>query len=99
MRRALVTAIGLLGAVLAWPSPAAADILRGLAELVGGVVEVPLATLVGTFNGPPVIGTAIGAISGVATGVGMVAHGAFELVASAVPLAKAAAPFVLPFLF
>ena len=64
-----------------------------------GVLQLPLQLLAGTFSGPPVIGTAFGAVNGVVRGVGMVTHGALELASSALGIAKTAAPFLLPFLF
>ncbi len=80
-----------------WAPSAKADVLRGIMDVLSGVLVVPLSTLEGTFSGPPVIGTAFGALNGVVNGVSLVAQGAFELAASAVPIAKALAPF-LPFL-
>lgn len=88
-------AVGLLIA----PSVSHAAIVRGIQEIVAGVFELPLSTLAGTFTGPPVIGTLMGVVNGAFRGVGLLASGAFDLAASAVPIAKAAAPFVLPFLF
>ena len=64
-----------------------------------GVLQIPLQILAGTFSGPPVVGTAFGAVNGVVRGLGLVTHGALELVSSGLGIAKAAAPFVLPFLF
>ena len=75
-----------------------ADLLRGVGKIVSGVFAVPLSTLAGTVSGPPIIGTLLGAISGTVNGVGLVVGGAFEVAASAIPIAKAAAPYVLPFL-
>lgn len=77
---------------------AEANLVRGVQEVVAGVLEVPLSTLAGTFSGPPVFGTAVGAVGGVVRGVGLVAQGALDLVSGAVPLAKAAVPYLLPFL-
>ena len=76
--------------------PAEADLIRGVGEVIGGVLQVPLSTLAGTFNGPPVVGTILGAVSGVINGVGLVARGAFDIAATAVPIAKAVAPFLIP---
>ena len=78
--------------------PAEAGILRGIQEIVTGVVQVPLSTLAGTFQGPPVIGTAVGALQGLAGGLGLVASGALNIGLGALGLAKTAAPFLLPFL-
>lgn len=100
-RSAAVAAVGallLIGAAAAAPQ-AEAGLIRGLQRIVGGVLAVPLSTLAGTFSGPPIIGTLTGAFSGTLGGAGMILGGAFEVVSSAVPLAKAAAPYALPFLF
>ena len=89
----IVCAIGVgMGA-----STAEAAIVKGLQEVLAGLFQVPLSTLAGTFRGPPVIGTVVGAASGILSGVGLVAHGALELALSGVGLAKSAAPYVLPF--
>ncbi|MDP3722584.1 MAG: hypothetical protein Q8R91_03680 [Candidatus Omnitrophota bacterium] len=75
---------------------AEANILLGLQKIVTGILQVPLSTLAGTFSGPPVIGTAMGVLGGTINGVGLVLSGVFDVVAGVVPLAKSAAPFVLP---
>ena len=80
--------------LLARPSVAHADLVRGLMRMVGGVLEIPRATMVGTFTGPPIVGTALGMLMGVVNGVTMVASGLVETVVSAVPLALKAAPLV-----
>ena len=87
----------MLGAIVVAAPPAEAAIFRGIQEIVAGVFQVPLSTLVGTFSGPPIVGTLFGAVSGLVQGVGLVAHGTLELAASGVSMAKAVAPYVLPF--
>jgi len=64
--------------------------------LLAGLLEIPRSTLAGTFNGPPLIGTALGAVGGAINGIGYVTQGAFEILGSAIPLAKAVAPFLIP---
>lgn len=86
-------------AVFGWPQIAEAGIVRGVQGLLMGVLQIPLQTLAGTFNGPPVIGTALGALNGAMRTVGMVTSGAVELAASGLGIAKSVAPFLLPFLF
>ena len=81
------------------PSIAEAAIVKGLQEVVAGIFQLPLSTIVGTFQGPPIIGTLFGAANGLLGGVGLIAHGALELAASGAAVAKAAAPYVLPFVF
>ena len=90
---AVVTAI-----LLAAPPPAHAGLLQGLVEIVAGVLEVPRAALVGTFTGPPVVGTVGGVLVGAVRGVGLLAGGAFHVVTGVVPLALKAAPFIPIFL-
>jgi hypothetical protein len=97
MKRAS-SALALLAAGLLFAAPAEAGILRGIQEIVTGVVNVPLQTLAGTFNGPPVVGTAVGALQGLAGGLGLVASGALNIGFGALGLAKAVAPYALPFL-
>ena len=77
--------------------PAHADVIRGLTKIIGGVLSVPLSVLSGTFSGPPVIGTLVGAVNGVVGGVGSVLSGVLDVASSAVSIAKTAAPYVLPF--
>ncbi|MBI3321405.1 MAG: hypothetical protein HYZ91_03960 [Candidatus Omnitrophica bacterium] len=91
-------AIAVIGWLLVAP-PAHAEIVRGVQEVISGVLQVPVSTLAGTFNGPPIIGTLLGVINGLIGGVGLVAHGTLELAASGVSIAKAVAPYVLPFVF
>ena len=97
-RRLLVLVAAACCLTLLAPAPAEAALFRGIQEVIMGVLQLPISTLVGTFSGPPVIGTLMGAVTGTVSGVGMVAHGAFELLASGVSLAKTVAPYVLPFL-
>ena len=85
-------------ATLGWMPIAEAAIVRGIQEVLAGVLQIPLSTIAGTFNGPPIIGTLFGALSGAVKGVGLVAHGALELAASGVSLAKTIGPYLIPFL-
>jgi len=78
--------------------PAEASIIGGIQKVIAGVLQPPLSTLVGTFSGPPILGTLLGAVNGTFRGVGLVAGGALELAMGGVAVAKAAAPFFLPFL-
>lgn len=97
-RRLLSVCVMCLIALAMSSSTAEAAILKGIQEVFAGLLQVPIMTLAGTFRGPPVVGTVVGAATGVLTGVGLVAHGALELALSGVGLAKTAAPYVLPFL-
>ena len=97
-RRVAVLAAMLLGLVMFTP-PAEANIVSGIVKIISGVLQVPLSTMVGTFTGPPIIGTVMGALNGTFQGLGLVAGGALDLAVSGFELAKMAAPYVLPFVF
>lgn len=86
--------IGIAGLILA-PS-AHADFFVGLQKIIAGIFAVPLQTLAGTFNGPPLLGTLGGALSGAFNGIGLVLNGTLEVAASAVPIAKTVAPYLIP---
>ena len=97
MRPAGIAAIALIIG-LAAPAPRAeAGLVRGIQEIIAGVLQVPLSTIAGTFGGPPIAGTLFGAASGLFTGVGLVADGALNVVFGALGIAKTVAPYVLPF--
>lgn len=81
-----------------FPRNAEANILAGVTKMVVGVFAIPLSTLAGTFSGPPILGTLMGAVNGTIRGVTLVTSGALELALDGAGLAKAAAPYVLPFL-
>ena len=76
--------------------PAHADIIRGVGKIISGVLAIPMSTLAGTFNGPPIIGTLAGVVNGAFNGVGSVLSGVLDVASSAIPLAKAVAPFLIP---
>jgi len=81
------------------PAPAEAGLISGIQKILAGILQPPLSTLVGTFTGPPVLGTVMGAANGLVNGTGMVLGGALEVVGAGVSLAKMVAPYVLPFVF
>jgi hypothetical protein len=87
------------GVLLVAAPPAEAGLLRGLQYIVMGVLQVPLSTIAGTFNGLPIAGTAFGLVNGVLTGASMVGMGTLEVAGAGVNAAKAAATYLLPFLF
>ena len=97
-------AILVVGSVLAVTGPAARSdasiggMIKGLGDIVGGVLTIPVQTLQGTFTGPPIIGTVSGLLSGTFTGVGRTIGGTFQLLGSAADTAIKVAPMVLPFL-
>ena len=97
MKRAGLAAAALLIGLLLVTPCAEAGIVKGIQEIVAGVLQVPLSAIAGTLGGPPIAGTLFGAASGLFTGVGLVADGALNLVFGALGIAKTVAPYVLPF--
>ena len=96
MRRAGVASAAAVAVLLLCAPPAHADIIRGLTKILTGVLTLPVSIITGTFSGPPVLGTVLGVVNGAVGGVTMVASGLLDLAASAVPIAKAVAPFLIP---
>ena len=94
--REILVAAALMAVSLLIATPAEAALARGIQEVIAGVLQVPISIIAGTFNGPPVVGTVFGALSGTVQGVGLVAHGALELAASAVSIAKRVGPYLIP---
>ena len=95
--RQLVVGLVLAGA-LGFAAPEAhAGIITGIQKIVMGVFSIPVQTLTGTFSGPPILGTVMGALNGAIGGVGLVLGGVIDIASGAIPLAKTAAPYVLPF--
>ena len=96
LRRHIATAAAVACCLLFFAIPAEAEIVRGVVEIVSGVLTVPVSTLQGTFSGPPILGTVIGAVTGLVKGVGLVVHGAVDLAASAIAIGKAVGPYLIP---
>ena len=96
-RRAGVIAVGLAAVLFLLTPPVEAAVFRGIQEIIAGVFQLPVSIIAGTFTGPPVVGTVLGAVNGVTGGLGLVAHGVLELAASAFHVAKTVGPLVLPF--
>ena len=92
------TAAVLLFLLIAYPHPAQANPVSAVGKVVAGVLQVPVSIIVGTFSGPPVLGTLMGAANGILQGTGMIAGGMLELGMDGIGIAKMAAPYVLPFL-
>ena len=100
LTRAGIVLAGLVVVGMWWcVPPAEAGIVRGIGSIVAGVFALPVNIIQGTFSGPPVLGTLIGAVNGTINTVTLLAGGTLDILSDAVPLAQAAAPFVLPFLF
>ena len=74
------------------------DLIGGIGDVVSGVLALPVDVLAGTLQGPPLFGTISGALHGTVRAIGLTTRGVFRLASLVVPLAKAAAPYVLPFL-
>ena len=81
---------------MAISSTAEAAIVKGLQEVVAGLLQLPLSTLSGTFHGPPVIGTVNGVLAGTMDTLSYTARGVMGLAGAAIPSAATLAPF-LPF--
>ena len=97
-RPPLFFCVALVFSLIIGAVPAQADVIRGLGKIVAGVFAIPISTVAGTFGGPPILGTLMGLANGTINTVGLIAGGTLEVAASAVPVAKAVAPFFLPFL-
>ncbi len=97
MKHVRFAAAALFIGVILFAPPAEAGIVKGIQEIVAGVLQVPLSTIAGTFGGPPIAGTLFGAASGLFNGVGLVASGVLNVAFGALGIAKTVAPFVLPF--
>ena len=96
VRQAGLAAALAIGVFVAIAPRAEANAIDGVMDIVSGVLNVPLATLQGTFSGPPVIGTLFGAINGVLGGVALVGRGALELGAAGLQVAKMVGPYLIP---
>lgn len=83
--------------IFACPRAAQANPISAVGKVVAGVLQVPVSIIVGTFSGPPIIGTLLGTANGLLQGTAMVAGGVLELGMDGIALAKMAAPYVLPF--
>jgi hypothetical protein len=79
-------------------TPAHADLLGGLADLVQGVISLPVNVLAGTLSGPPVLGTVGGVLTGTVNTINYTARGLLGVAGAAIPTASTLAP-LLPFLF
>ena len=66
----------------------------GFQRMLVAPFQIPLNTLEGTFNGPPVTGTLNGVLSGTVQTVTDLVGGAFDMVAAASPYAKYALFFI-----
>ena len=94
-RWGVALALLLLALVVAAPDAHAA-IGRGIGCLIAVIFELPRSTLAGTLGGPPIVGTLVGALTGAVRTIGYLAQGTFEIAASAIPIAKAIGPFLIP---
>lgn len=89
----LPVALGLL--LLA--APAHAGLAEGIVDVLSAPFEIPKQILVGTFTGPPILGTVAGAFSGAFSAVGRTLRGVGEIASGALGLGSALAPYALPF--
>ena len=91
-RRALILAT--VVALMAPAAPAHASVLGGVADLLHGVLALPLGILSGTFSGPPVIGTVHGILAGSVNTISYTARGLLQLAGTAIPAAATLAPYL-----
>ncbi len=93
--------VGVLSLALCLAAPAAAranplgDIIGGVGEIVSGAVSLPLNVIVGTFTGPPVVGTLQGALVGTLQTLTMTTRGALHITRGTVPILFKILPFAL----
>ena len=76
----------------------AGNLTQGLIDVVTGPLELPKQVVVGTFTGPPLLGTIAGVFTGTFSAVGTTLRGVAELASGALGLGSALAPYALPFL-
>ena len=71
---------------LSQPRAHANELLGGVADIIGGVLALPMDTLVGTVRGPFLLGTVGGILRGAVHALGSTTRGVFRLVGVAIPL-------------
>ncbi|MBI4354580.1 MAG: hypothetical protein HY595_05020 [Candidatus Omnitrophica bacterium] len=74
------------------------DLVGGVGQVLTGVFAIPLEIFQGTVNGPPILGTVGGALSGTVHAVGSTLGGVLQVAKSIVPLASSLLPFLPLFL-
>lgn len=97
-RQAIVVGLWLLCSLLVpsatvW-ADAIGDLVGGIGQILTGVFAIPMEVLQGTINGPPILGTIGGALSGTVHTVGSTLGGMLQIAKSIVPLATSLAPFL-----
>ena len=93
-------ALLVIGLVCATPVHADGnDLIGGVGDILQGVFALPMGILAGTMSGPPILGTVMGVVNGAMGTLQYTLRGTFRVLGAVIPLAKSAAPFVLPFLF
>lgn len=97
MRRTRLVLPVFLAFLIIGAPPAYANPVSGLVKIAAGIFRPIAGILAGTFGGPPIVGTLVGAVNGTVQGVGLVASGVTELAFDGVSLAKSFAPYLLPF--
>lgn len=80
------------------PRAHANELLGGVADIIGGVLALPMDTLAGTVQGPFLLGTVGGILRGAVHALGSTTRGVFRLVGVAIPMAAKVAPLIPLFL-
>jgi len=70
------------------------DLVGGLGQLLIGAFAIPVEAIQGTLNGPPILGTIGGILSGTVHTVGSTLGGVLQIAKSVVPLATSLVPFL-----
>ncbi len=86
------------GPMEAASADALGDLVGGVGQVLTGVFAIPMEILQGTLNGPPILGTVGGALSGTVHAVGSTLGGVLQVAKSIVPLASSLIPFLPLFL-
>ena len=76
----------------------AGNLTQGLVDVVTGPLELPKQIVVGTFTGPPILGTIAGVFTGAFSAVGTTLRGVAELASGAISVGSTLAPYALPFI-
>ena len=76
----------------------AGNLAQGIVDVISGPFEIPKQIVIGTFTGPPILGTVAGLFTGAFSAVGTTLRGVGEIASGAISTGSALAPYVLPFI-
>ena len=95
-------AIAMMGLALTAGLPArtasANGLVEGVGDIVMGALSLPMGILGGTLNGPPILGTVQGVLSGSFNTLAYATRGTLRLAGVAIPTAAQLAPLIPLFL-